>query len=339
MIPTKEQRDEIACLEQRSHDWFRARLGCVTGSCVSNVTKPSEAEKALIKALCIGPLEVEGKRDFNNRINPLKKTDMDAYNKALAKGPKKETTEEFESRIAKLKEAADANPFSEGTLTYLYELASERNLRDVFVKDEELFNQYLMRTSVSSNAIRWGEETEAMARLQYSRITGNEVVEIGFYRHPTVDWYGDSPDGLVVDKVSGRPEGSIEIKCPKSQTWIEYRHKFAQVEKTYNSYVKEYMCAHPEIDSDAFREDFLPLEKRLSFMNAEALKSLKMEYYWQCQSHCECHGVNWCDFIVYDQMQKGEIIIVRIYRNQVDIDRLLSRIKIANDYIENEILA
>jgi hypothetical protein len=339
MIPTKEQRDEIACLEQRSHDWFRARLGCVTGSCVSNITKPSEAEKALIKAISIGPLETEGKRDFNTRINPLKKTDMDAYNKALAEGPKKETKEEFEARIAKLQEAANASPFSEGTLTYLYELASERNLRDVFVKDEELFNQYLMRTSVSSNAIRWGEETEAMARLQYSRLTGNEVVEIGFYRHPTVDWYGDSPDGLVVDKESGLPIGSIEIKCPKSQTWIEYRHKFTQIERIYNSHVKEYMSSHPEIDSDAFREDFLPMENRLSFMNAEALKSLKMEYYWQCQSHCECHNVDWCDFIVYDQMQKGEIIIVRIYRNQVDIDRLLSRIKIANDYIENEILA
>jgi hypothetical protein len=339
MIPTKEQRDEIACLEQRSHDWFRARLGCVTGSCVSNITKPSEAEKALIKAISIGPLETEGKRDFNTRINPLKKTDIDAYNKALAEGPKKETKEEFESRIAKLQEAANASPFSEGTLTYLYELASERNLRDVFVKDEELFNQYLMRTSVSSNAIRWGEETEAMARLQYSRITGNEVAEIGFYRHPTVDWYGDSPDGSVVNKESGLPIGSIEIKCPKSQTWIEYRHKFAQIERIYNSYVKEYMDAHPEIDSDAFREDFLPLEKRLSFMNAEMLKSLKMEYYWQCQSHCECHNVDWCDFIVYDQMQKGEIIIVRIYRNQADIDRLLSRIKIANDYIENEILS
>ena len=338
MIPTKEQRDEIACLEQRSHDWFRARLGCVTGSCASIITKPSEAEKALIKAINIGPLETESKRDFNTRINPLKKTDMDAYNKALAEGPKKETNEEFESRIAKLQEAANASPFSEGALSYMYELASERNLRDVFVKDEELFNQYLMRTSVSSNAIRWGEETEAMARLQYSRLTGNEVIEIGFYRHPTVDWYGDSPDGVVVDKENGMPIGSIEIKCPKSQTWIEYRHKFTQVERIYNSYVKEYMDAHSEIDSDAFREDFLPLEKRLSFMNAEVLKSLKMEYYWQCQSHCECHNVDWCDFIVYDQMQKGEIIIVRIYRNQADIDRLLYRIKIANDYIENEIL-
>lgn len=338
MIPTKEQRDEIACLEQRSHDWFRARLGCVTGSCASIITKPSEAEKALIKAINIGPLETESKRDFNTRINPLKKTDMDAYNKALAEGPKRETKEEFEARIAKLQEAANASPFSEGALSYMYELASERNLRDVFVKDEELFIQYLMRTSVSSNAIRWGEETEAMARLQYSRITGNEVVEIGFYRHATVDWYGDSPDGLVVNKESGLPIGSIEIKCPKSQTWIEYRHKFSQVRIMYNSYVKEYMDAHPEIDSDAFREDLLPLEKRLSFMNAEALKSLKIEYYWQCQSHCECHNVDWCDFIVYDQMQKGEIIIIRIYRNQVDIDRLLSRIKIANDYIENEIL-
>ena len=339
MIPTKEQRDAIACLEQRSHDWFRARLGCVTGSCVSYITRMSEAEKVLVKAIKAGPQETEGKRDFNARINPLKKTDMNAYKKALAAGPKRETKEEFEARIAKLQEAADASPFSEGTLSYLYELASERNLRDVFVKDEELFNQYLMRVSISSSAIRWGEETEAMARLQYSRTTGNEVVEVGFVRHLSVDWYGDSPDGLVVDKESGLPIGAIEIKCPKGLSWIEYYHKFRKNERLYNSYVTEYMEDHPEIDSDAFREDFLPLGKRLSFMNAETLKSLKIEYYWQCQSHCECHDVDWCDFIVYDQMQKGEIVIARIYRNQDDIDRLLNRIEMANEYIENEILA
>jgi hypothetical protein len=99
------------------------------------------------------------------------------------------------------------------------------------------------------------------------------------------------------------------------------------------------MEGHPEIDSDAFTEDLLPKEKRISFMNAETLKSIKMEYYWQCQSHCECHNVDWCDFIVYDQMQKGEMIVVRIYRNQEDIDLLLNRIEMANDYIENEILA
>jgi hypothetical protein len=38
-------------------------------------------------------------------------------------------------------------------------------------------------------------------------------------------------------------------------------------------------------------------------------------------------------------MQKGEMIVVRIYRNQEDIDLLLNRIEMANDYIENEILA
>jgi hypothetical protein len=339
MIPTKEQRDAIACLEQRSHDWFRARLGCVTGSCVSYITRPGEAEKALVKALNAGPLVIEGKRDFNARINPLKKTDMEAYEKALAEGPKKESEQEFKERIDELREQFKANPFSEGTLSYLYELAAERNLRDVFVKDEELFIQYLMRTSVSSNAIRWGEETESMARLQYSRKTGYEVAEVGFYRHPTVDWYGDSPDGLVLDSESGLPIGTIEIKCPKSETWVRYRHEFRINNDRYNTYVKEYMEGHPEIDSDAFTEDLLPKEKRISFMNAETLKSIKMEYYWQCQSHCECHNVDWCDFIVYDQMQKGEMIVVRIYRNQEDIDLLLNRIEMANDYIENEILA
>jgi hypothetical protein len=337
MIPTKEKIEEIACLEQRSHDWFRARLGCVTGSCAYSVTKQSDAEKAYRKAIEVGPATIETKTDFNKRLKLIK--DPGLYANAVAEGQLKESNEEFDLRIAQLQLKAEEAPFPDTTVGYLYQLAAERNLRDVFVQDEELFNQYLMRTTFSSNAIRWGEETENMARLQYSRKTGNEVAEVGFHRHSKVDWFGDSPDGLVVDKESGLPIGAIEIKCPKSDTWIRYRHEFRKAERLYNKFVEQYMTIHPEVDSDAFTEDMLPCEQRLDTLNAETLKRIKPEYYWQCQSHCECNEVDWCDFIFYDQMQKGEMVIIRIYRNQEDIDYLLSRIERANDFIENDILA
>lgn len=338
MIPTKEQIEEIACLEQRTPDWFRARLGCVTGSCAHLVVKPNEAERAYKKALLAGPIEIETKSAFNSRLKEIKKTNPEKYQEEYDKGLLKESEEQFKSRLKTLWDKAQQSGFNDSTMSYLYQIASERNLRDVFVNNDIYFEEYQKRVSVSSHAMRWGAETEEMARLQYSRTTGYEVVEVGFHRHETVDWFGDSPDGLVVDE-EGKPIGAIEIKCPKPDMWIRYRHAFNQAQRKYNEYVKAFMESHPEIDADAFTDEMLPIEQRLCTINSETLKNVRIDYYWQCQSHCECNKVPWCDFVFYDQMQKGEIMIVRINRNDEDIDFLLNRIELVNNYIDNDILA
>jgi hypothetical protein len=337
MIPTKEQIEDIACIEQRSLNWFRARMGCITGSCVHFVMKLSDAEKALDKAIAAGPQFIETKTEFNSRLSKLK-NNPELYEKAKAIGQLRESEDEFRLRLLEFVEKAKENPFPDTTVSYLYQLASERNLRDVFVKNDAFYEQYILRTSFSSSAIRWGEENEEMARLQYSNITGREVAEIGFYRHDSVDWYGDSPDGLILNN-DGKPVGALEIKCPKPETWIRYRHEFRKTDRLYNSIVKKFMEEHPEIDSDAFTDDMLPSEYRIDRLNEETLKRIKPEYYWQCQSHCACNKVDWCDFVFYDPMQKGEIVIVRINKNNEDIGKMLARIQIANKYIDEEILS
>lgn len=63
-------------------------------------------------------------------------------------------------------------------------------------------------------AMRWGTETEPMARAAYSFWADADVVEVGFIDHPTLEWAGASPDGLVGD------DGLVEIKCPESKTHI-----------------------------------------------------------------------------------------------------------------------
>lgn len=42
------------------------------------------------------------------------------------------------------------------------------------------------------------------------------VDEVGFIRHPHIEWSGASPDGLIGE------DGLIEIKCPNTQTHIGY---------------------------------------------------------------------------------------------------------------------
>lgn len=90
--------------------------------------------------------------------------------------------------------------------------ASRANLRAKLVV-ERLTGQ--QEESFCSAAMIWGQEKEEEARIAYSFVTGNDVTEVGLYKHPTIIGTHASPDGLVGD------DGCIEIKCPNSATHIE----------------------------------------------------------------------------------------------------------------------
>jgi putative phage-type endonuclease len=67
----------------------------------------------------------------------------------------------------------------------------------------------------SNAAMDWGTEQEPNARNAYSAITGEFVDECGFIVHPSLEFFGASPDGLIGAKL-------VEIKCPNTATHIEY---------------------------------------------------------------------------------------------------------------------
>jgi putative phage-type endonuclease len=64
-------------------------------------------------------------------------------------------------------------------------------------------------------AMQWGTATEPEARRAYEFFADRDVQQIGFIDHPTIDWSGCSPDGLV------GTDGMVEIKCPTSATHID----------------------------------------------------------------------------------------------------------------------
>jgi hypothetical protein len=69
--------------------------------------------------------------------------------------------------------------------------------------------------SFSSAAMEWGTNQEPFARAAYEAARGVMVEEVGFVQHPTIEWAGASPDGLVND------DGLVEIKCPNTATMID----------------------------------------------------------------------------------------------------------------------
>jgi putative phage-type endonuclease len=68
----------------------------------------------------------------------------------------------------------------------------------------------------TNDAMQWGKDNEAQARVAYEVRSGNFVDQVAFVDHPTIKWFGASPDGLIDS------DGLVEIKCPNSSTHWEY---------------------------------------------------------------------------------------------------------------------
>ena len=71
-------------------------------------------------------------------------------------------------------------------------------------------------SSFTNAAMAWGTETEPLARMAYEVYSGNFVETVAFIQHPSIEWFGCSPDGLIGS------EGNLEIKCPNTSTHIDY---------------------------------------------------------------------------------------------------------------------
>jgi putative phage-type endonuclease len=69
----------------------------------------------------------------------------------------------------------------------------------------------------TNDAMQWGKDYEAQARVAYEVASGNFVEQVGFVEHPSIKWFGCSPDGLVDGNA-----GLVEIKCPNSATHWSY---------------------------------------------------------------------------------------------------------------------
>lgn len=92
------------------------------------------------------------------------------------------------------------------------ESASRANYRAQIVA-ERLSGQ--PQESYINDAMRWGTETEPLARAAYEAHTGYFVEQVGLVLHPEIEGAGASPDGIA-------EAGLIEIKCPNTATHIDY---------------------------------------------------------------------------------------------------------------------
>lgn len=116
------------------------------------------------------------------------------------------TDEWFEARRGKVTASCFSNATAGGTgktrMNYMYKLLAERLTGEVD------------RNGYTNKYMEWGNEQEERARICYELETGLEVEQIGFVL--LNENIGCSPDGLIGN------DGLVQIKCPASQTHINY---------------------------------------------------------------------------------------------------------------------
>ena len=150
---------------------------------------------------------------------------------------------------------------------------------------------------IKSAAMEHGNDNEEGARKAYEWDSGNLTVEAGIYLDPKNERICASPDGVLIGE-----KASIEIKCPYTRSEDSYHGDFL-------SMLSEGI--EPE------DERFLKIVKTLGI--------IKGGYYWQMQMQMNCLEVDRVDFVVFDPRvhQSEQLVIIPVYRNQEDIDKLI----------------
>lgn len=115
---------------------------------------------------------------------------------------------------------SDKSAFGDSAMSYIYSVASERNLNEKVIADETIWQMYDEQVSAWSKAIQFGIDWEPEARKMYAKVTGNKVIETGSVEHPTIQFLSASPDGII--ETEDGEQGVLEIKCPIPSVFMEY---------------------------------------------------------------------------------------------------------------------
>lgn len=188
-------------------------------------------------------------------------------------------------------------PFSVTAKAYLYQLAGERIFNQNILDDDGYFGEYIEATDVASKAMRFGTEQEPHAKELFMKLyhPESELMEPGSCRHDTLEWFAASPDGVVRNADGNGNQWIVEVKCPNVNTYMQYRTEIR---------------------------------------NAETLKAVKPEYYWQMMAEMDCCDLHHGQFVAYCPWLEKPLHVVDIDRDDDDIKLMESRVILANEFID-----
>ena len=112
--------------------------------------------------------------------------------------------------------------FGQTALSYIYSIASERDLLKAYLEDDYLWEIYQSQVSFSNKYTDYGHEQEPFAVEEYERVTGRMCEETERVLHPTISNYASSPDRFSYE---GKERIVVEIKAPTPKVYMKYRNE------------------------------------------------------------------------------------------------------------------
>ena len=142
----------------------------------------------------------------------------------------------------------------------------------------QLIAELLTGKTTDMKVTEWmqrGTELEPQARNFYELASGNQVQEIGFCKHDSMEC-GVSPDGLVGD------DGALEIKCPSPSVHVSY----LRGNKLPTKYVQQcqgvlWICEREWLDFVSYNESMPALIVRVH-RDQDFIKALETEVTKAC---------------------------------------------------------
>lgn len=98
----------------------------------------------------------------------------------------------------------------------------------------------MVQPTFLTRAMEWGVEQEGFAKLAYETRNQRLVEDTGLVDHPSIPWFGASPDGLVGD------DGLLEIKCPNSSTHLRWLREDVVPEEHIPQMMSQLACTGRE---------------------------------------------------------------------------------------------
>lgn len=112
--------------------------------------------------------------------------------------------------------------FGQTAMTYIYSIAAERDLLQVYLEDDYLWEIYQGQVSFSNKFTDYGHEQEPLAIEEYERVTGRKCEETCRISHPVIPHYASSPDRFTTE------DGErivVEVKSPIPKVFMKYRNE------------------------------------------------------------------------------------------------------------------
>lgn len=173
-----------------------------------------------------------------------------------------------------------------------------------------------------------GKHFEPMARAEYMDRYDADVTRTGFVLHPTMDYLGASPDGLV------DPNGGVEIKVPKVRTHQETIEADAIPEEYLPQMYTNMLCCEREWWDFV---SFCPPDEQFgpeAMMMPDELRMFRKRLYADKEKFAE---IEECAKVTIDQALEKVAFILRMYpAKSAPKSKLVTELELSHEALDSD---